>query len=445
MADKPLSQITKANTMTNEDLILVSRGINARLISLQVIIQTIIDALNVDMSKLDILVNDGLGDRYLTDNGDYQTLPLADSIGTLAGILKIDGVTIQLNEQGQATVVIPIATTNSLGGIIPDGITTFVDTDGKLSAVGGGTKIDDWTENTAYMPKDLVIYQNILYRCITEHNSGTTFNPINWQRISEEVIPDGSTTQKGVFMIDGNTLFINSNGQLEAAISGGTPISDWQPNTNYTENVSFVIYNNTLYKCILTHTSGDTFNSSEWVALTGPQGADGFSPTINITQTANGYEITIINHDGTSGTYEITNGRDGFSPSVTLDSGNTEDIYKLNITTEQGIIQTPNLKGTTTLQTSKVDKTGTFSASGWVETLIGSDMAYSQIVAMPGITTDLEPRIDVIISSTDISLGIQQNNEFLRITRAVAQTNQITAYCYQEKPTIDLNFHLEVI
>ena len=40
-----------------------------------------------------------------------------------------------------------------------------------------------------------------------------------------------------------------------------------------------------------------------------------------------------------------TNGKDGFSPTITEDAGNTDDIYKLVITDKNGSITTPNLKG----------------------------------------------------------------------------------------------------
>lgn len=38
-------------------------------------------------------------------------------------------------------------------------------------------------------------------------------------------------------------------------------------------------------------------------------------------------------------------GQDGFSPVITEDSGNSETVYKLNITTETGSFTTPNLMG----------------------------------------------------------------------------------------------------
>lgn len=52
--------------------------------------------------------------------------------------------------------------------------------------------------------------------------------------------------------------------------------------------------------------------------------------------TVNSKKITI--KDG-------TDGKDGFSPSVIEDENNTNDIYKLKITTKESVFTTPNLKG----------------------------------------------------------------------------------------------------
>lgn len=52
--------------------------------------------------------------------------------------------------------------------------------------------------------------------------------------------------------------------------------------------------------------------------------------------TVNSKKVTI--NDG-------TDGKDGFSPSVVEDENNTNDVYKLKITTKESVFTTPNLKG----------------------------------------------------------------------------------------------------
>ena len=54
---------------------------------------------------------------------------------------------------------------------------------------------------------------------------------------------------------------------------------------------------------------------------------------------------TIVYTDGTTYTYTVTNGQDGFSPTIVENENNDESTYKLDITTKTGTITTPNLKG----------------------------------------------------------------------------------------------------
>lgn len=61
------------------------------------------------------------------------------------------------------------------------------------------------------------------------------------------------------------------------------------------------------------------------------------------------YTITLTS--GETATFTVTNGEkgdpgdDGFSPTIVEDPDNTDDIYKLDITDKNGTIVTPNLKG----------------------------------------------------------------------------------------------------
>ena len=46
-----------------------------------------------------------------------------------------------------------------------------------------------------------------------------------------------------------------------------TMIDNWKQNQKYTQDVDFIIYGNNLYKCLVTHTSLNIFDSSKWTAL----------------------------------------------------------------------------------------------------------------------------------------------------------------------------------
>ena len=67
------------------------------------------------------------------------------------------------------------------------------------------------------------------------------------------------------------------------------------------------------------------------------------------TETDDSYIITFewTDTSGASQTSELTikKPKDGFSPTITEDAGNTDDVYKLVVTNKDGSITTPNLKG----------------------------------------------------------------------------------------------------
>jgi hypothetical protein len=52
--------------------------------------------------------------------------------------------------------------------------------------------------------------------------------------------------------------------------------------------------------------------------------------------------------------------------------------------------------------------------------------------------------MDVVISE-NVVLGMKEEENFGYITRATTGTNSITAYCYETKPSIDLNVIIEVV
>lgn len=89
----------------------------------------------------------------------------------------------------------------------------------------------------------------------------------------------------------------------------------------------------------------------------GTPGENGVTPTIGengnwfLGETDTGKpsrgEQGVPGQDGSDGAPGQTGppGADGFSPTITENSGNTESVYKLDITTKTGTLTTPNLKG----------------------------------------------------------------------------------------------------
>lgn len=114
-----------------------------------------------------------------------------------------------------------------------------------------------------------------------------------------------------------NIFEVDSDGNVYAKkfigeTTGGTTISDWAANTDY-EIGNLVINGNILYKCITSHTSGETFDETEsvnWTVLSGEQGVkgdDGISPTATVEQTELGCTVVVTDASGVT-TANLTNG-----------------------------------------------------------------------------------------------------------------------------------------
>jgi len=360
--------------------------------------ETILDKFSVDESGA-LFFDDGAISAY--------TLPAASS-NELGGV-KIDGTTITIDENGTIhganTYELPISDTNTLGGVKIDGDTIKIN-DGVISA----DVIGNWAAGVSYPVGYFSIYDDKLYQCITANNDNT------WDENKWQLIGGGATT---------------------------ATIADWTNNTGY--NVGdLIIYNNCIYQCITEHTSGETFETGKWVGLTGAKGdkgdkgTDGYTPTIVASVVSNGVDLTITNKD-VSQTVGIRNGVDG------TDGVDGKSAYQLAVnngfsgTEEEWLASLEGSDGVTTIQTTKIDKTCTFSADGWSDTI-----PYTQTVAVEGITESLNPRIDLIVSDNVVT-GKKEEIAFSYFTRVTTGDGILTAYCYETKPDIDVNIMIEVI
>ena len=84
--------------------------------------------------------------------------------------------------------------------------------------------------------------------------------------------------------------------------------------------------------------------------------------------------------------------------------------------------------------------TATLLATGWT----GDAAPYTQTVTVTGITADDRPITDVLISDT-VETGVSENEGFALVTKIETAADSITAKCYSDKPTVDLNIQMEVI
>ena len=164
----------------------------------------------------------------------------------------------------------------------------------------------------------------------------------------------------------------------------------------------------------------------------GDKGDDGYSPTVTATVVSNGVDLTIVDKNGTQNV-GIRNGADGQSAyEVAVDNGYTG-------TEKEWLASLKGTDGTTTVQTTKIDKTCTFLTTDWSNTV-----PYTQTVAVEGITESLNPRIDIIISDNVVT-GKKEEIAFSYVTKVTTGDGILTAYCYETKPDVDLNIMIEVI
>jgi hypothetical protein len=111
----------------------------------------------------------------------------------------------------------------------------------------------------------------------------------------------------------------------------------------------------------------------------------------SIAEVTGGQKITFlwIDTNNVSHRSELTvpNGADGFSPSIVEDPDNTNDIYKLDITTKEGTFVTPNLKAEGSINS--------ISVNGVAQTVINK--AVNLDVASNLITEDQWEQIQVLL------------------------------------------------
>lgn len=94
------------------------------------------------------------------------------------------------------------------------------------------SNIKEWQASTYYKVGATVIAQNKLYKCITAHTSGSSWNYTNWQYIGKS----------------------------------GSEINNWESGIIYDSGV-VVIYDGILYRCTTNHTSTSSFDESKWESV----------------------------------------------------------------------------------------------------------------------------------------------------------------------------------
>lgn len=412
--DKYLYEIEAIETMADEDRMLILVDTKEYLITKADFVKTLGGLNSDDYAKIAKLVIDGSGTGLLADDGNYKSIAnlfntSQVTINVDTGLAEIAGHHTHLNIAilnkftvnpetdellydgspigGSGAYELPVATTDTLGGVKVDNDTIKIN-DGVISA----DVIGNWASGVSYPVGYFVVYDQVWYECIVA-NSDTEWTESNW-------LPIGS--------------------------ANGMTINNWQPDTKYKLD-SLIINGTTIYKCNTEHTSGETFDDTNWTAMTGAKGDKGFSPVAEIVATETGATITITDETETT-TVDIANGTTPHIDETTKHWMIGEE--------DTGVLA----EAVSTVITNAVVYNGTLNVDNWV----GDTVPYTQEVTINGISVDSRPYLYISYSTDNADTIIEEQKQWGYITRAVASENIITFYCYKNKPTITLNFEAEV-
>lgn len=199
-------------------------------------------------------------------------------------------------------------------------------------------------------------------------------------------------------------------------------------------------------------------------------GVDGYSPVANVTTEENISTITITDKSGTTTAQVVSptfswnktefgvdfiisdvNGSHGVSlagesPTVSAEETDTGYDLVVNDITGTKVYKLYNGKdgkdgkdGITTVVSQKQIFNATFTADGWQ----GTNTPYTQTITLEAMTDKLNPIVDLVVSDV-VAVGLAEEQNYNYITKITTGNQSLTAYCYKEKPTVDLNIIVEV-
>lgn len=163
------------------------------------------------------------------------------------------------------------------------------------------TRIPNWEANKDYVIGDLVSHDAKIFRCTTPHTSESTWDAteeLNWEELSPTINEISTWTPStdyeiGQLVIHDNKLYRCNTDHTSDSTSfntdiaywdaiGSTGIDIWRANEAYTTS-NVVIYNNKIYKCNTAHTSGSTFDPTKWDEIS--------SADIGLWQSSTDYKV----------------------------------------------------------------------------------------------------------------------------------------------------------
>lgn len=120
-------------------------------------------------------------------------------------------------------------------------------------------------------------------------------------------------------------------------------------------------------------------------------------------------------------------------------SGNMGAAHDYNLCANKPSINGAELAGNMELTGIVRNYTGTLSAGGWSDTA-----PYMQAVTVDGITADMSPILDIVLSD-DVDTAKAEQTAWSCITKAVTWGNKIIFFCYESKPETAINFKVKAV
>lgn len=141
--------------------------------------------------------------------------------------------------------------------------------------------LQPWKTATYFLVNDLVVYNDVIYKCTTAHTSGYTFDYTKWIPLTITLIEDWAVNTEYI----ANQIVLY-NGEMYRALDSHTSDSsdfatdlavphweyitnslpEWIANEGYLVG-QVVLYDNRLYKCNTAHTATSTFDPTKWTPI----------------------------------------------------------------------------------------------------------------------------------------------------------------------------------
>ena len=111
---------------------------------------------------------------------------------SLGDVVRWGNVKLKCTTAGKTNSTAIVLTGKVIGDTVIDGTCVWKLVDPNAS---GGASIGDWEASAQYVVGDFVVYNAVLYKCLTTNND-SVFTQSNWQAISEDGVTDWETNKR---------------------------------------------------------------------------------------------------------------------------------------------------------------------------------------------------------------------------------------------------------